>query len=1171
MKKIIYSALAVALAFFSASCQKEVLEPVADGNTVTYTVEVPGALKTKALGDELTAVDKVYYQVYRATEVGDLTKAFVYDGEADVNAGKASFELEFVKNQNFVVLFWAQDADLQMFNIADLRKVTLTTPGASNNVNAQVFAGKDTVSDCVSAKGGKVELTRPISQLNIFTTKESLMFGTKNITLSESTVTVKGLYTTYDVAEGDAVTENVEAANFTYGSYAVPTTQDTDPYAYVAMNYVGFAPVASTTVEVDVTIKTSEGDVMHSVSSVPVKPNYRTNIVGNLLTEAADYDVTLDAAWGDEEYTEVVVSTASDLQTTINDAPAGETTEITLSGDINLGDLAALLKTKAAESSNTLEVPAGKSIVLNLNGYSISGVDETQTSFGLITNKGDLTIVNSAKDKVGKILLKATHDNEWNRYSSVISTQVGSTLEVGAGVEIEHLGGTSMSYAIDVLTNGKGTSAVAVIDGATVKSTYRAIRQFLNGTEANNSLTVKSGSVIMSTAGNKSIWMQDPSANANTGSLVVEKGAELYGNVFLSVTAGSTEWPVSVSVAASALKGESVVETNSNVPVGYSLENKDGVYTVEFHPVAKIGEKGYATLIDAVAAVQDGETITLVADEVFTETNRSNNSGYWDGLAYSGDKSFTIDLGGYTISQNGSLNDYLVWIKNDGSKPNTITFKNGTMDAGKTAYCAIATASTNAQKLTVNLENINLINNISNGAVVKARGGSELNVKAGTVITGKNSYTGIEAAGTNTVVNVYEGAEIYQNGTSSYVGAIAGASQNATLNIFGGKGKSAKCGIIVMSTGAVVNVSGGEWTANGDGTVAGGNQAVLVSQNNRYETSWARKSILNVTGGTFKGGYDCWGSGPGQEPDDAQINISGGNFNANPASYLVNGYKTSESNGVYNVVVDPVAKIGETEYATLQEAFDEGGNITLLRDVATAETVVLAEGMTVVLDLNGKTLSAADKNTLRNDGGNLTIKNGTVTRTGDSVGYSVNNASGEISVENATIARGLYTSGSKLTANNANISHEQSSRHAIYAWNCEVTINSGTFHNDNAGNATLMASGSSVVTINGGTFSIADGRSSLGWTSSMIDQNSTAQVLVKGGLFNGGFRINSADTKLTIEGGEFNTNNGSAFTDYSGTKVVKGGKFTDAGAQNWAKKYIAEGYEMNASGEVVAK
>ena len=116
-----------------------------------------------------------------------------------------------------------------------------------------------------------------------------------------------------------------------------------------------------------------------------------------------------------------------------------------------------------------------------------------------------------------------------------------------------------------------------------------------------------------------------------------------------------------------------------------------------------------------------------------------------------------------------------------------------------------------------------------------------------------------------------------------------------------------------------------------------------------------------------------------------------------------------------------------------------------------------------------------------------------------------------------------------------------------------------------------MATGSSVVVVNGGTFSIADGRSTLGWTSSMFDQNGTAKVTIKGGIFNGGFRINSADSVLTVEGGEFNTNNGSGYTDYSGTVSIKGGTYTDDAAKAFAKKYVAEGYEVNANGEVVAK
>ena len=75
----------------------------------------------------------------------------------------------------------------------------------------------------------------------------------------------------------------------------------------------------------------------------------------------------------------------------------------------------------------------------------------------------------------------------------------------------------------------------------------------------------------------------------------------------------------------------------------------------------------------------------------------------------------------------------------------------------------------------------------------------------------------------------------------------------------------------------------------------------MVSQNNRYETGWACKSILNVTGGTFKGGYNCYGMGPGVEPDDAQINIKGGNFNSNPASYVAEGFGATEDNGIWTV------------------------------------------------------------------------------------------------------------------------------------------------------------------------------------------------------------------------------------------------------------------------------
>ncbi len=213
-------------------------------------------------------------------------------------------------------------------------------------------------------------------------------------------------------------------------------------------------------------------------------------------------------------------------------------------------------------------VPAGKTLTIDLNKKTVKGTDTITGSFGLITNKGNLTITGN-----GKMTLKAENNRGWNAYSSVLSNTVGGKLVVENGT-IEHLGGTDMAYGIDNLTNGKGTYAETVINGGTIKSTYRAVRMFLNGIEAQNLLTVNGGIIE---GANKSIWMQDPSKNANTGKLVVNEGATLNGDVYLFVTAGSTEWPVEVSIAASAVNGEVMT---GNVPAGYAVKNINGTWEV---------------------------------------------------------------------------------------------------------------------------------------------------------------------------------------------------------------------------------------------------------------------------------------------------------------------------------------------------------------------------------------------------------------------------------------------------------------------------------------------------------------------------------------------------------------------------------------------------------------
>ncbi len=433
-------------------------------------------------------------------------------------------------------------------------------------------------------------------------------------------------------------------------------------------------------------------------------------------------------------------------------------------------------------------------------------------------------------------------------------------------------------------------------------------------------------------------------------SKVATEGQLNYTNVETALknntSATVTVYAEDVDLSGINFKGTIVLPENhtvviTNAPANLKVQtadgktltpNTNGEYT-SVPPVAKIGNTEYATLIAAVAAVQDDETITLIANEIFTATNYSDNGGWRDGVAYSGDKSFTIDLNGHTIGQDGYLNDYLFWFKNVGLKENTITIKNGTLDAGTTAFCALCTASSHENQLTINTENIKLINNISNGSTVKVRAGSVLNVNEGTEITGKNSYLGIETW--NATVNIYDGAKIYMNGTASYNGCLVGVGGNGTVNVYGGYGKGVKGGFIAMTSGGTINVKGGEWIANTDGTVGNNsNLYVLTAQSNKYESGFAGPSIINVTGGTLRGGMDAWVLN-NLEGEKAELNISGGNFNSNPTNYVAEDYIAVENNGVWNVV-KAAAKVGETSYATLEEAFKvatSGCTIDILSDV----------------------------------------------------------------------------------------------------------------------------------------------------------------------------------------------------------------------------------------------
>ena len=497
MKKLFFNAFALASLFFAASCQQENLEPVNASSTVTYTVQVPDVVATKALGDDVTPVNELVYEVYRTegervttfTDVDNL----LYHRTAPVNNGVATITLELVNDQNFTVLFWAQTKVLEdqtpIYNVDDLTNVTVSRNAVANNVNAAAFVGRDFIINCVSDSDCKVTLTRPVSQLNIATTQESLTKFNDVVVLEGSSVVVKGLSQDYNVAT--LTPGELNDNEYTYTETVVPTdvlkVGETN-YVYVGMNYVGFAPQLGATLTVSYVINTTEGNIDNIIENVPVKPNYRTNIIGNLITSTSDYVVELDKTWAGEF---ISADSADEFVAALNTARSGDIVYVA-EGEYNLP---VSLFDQATEGT-----------------FTIAGQGENTVMKGAVSaNGGNPANYANGKHLVLKDLTYVTANNGYNGGFGHAASVTFINCEI-VGQFYAHSSAPHYFYdcTIDPLTGYLYTySSDCVFEGCTfAASEGRALQIYEDGSVGENTVTIKDCNFVA--AKQAQTWDQKP-------------------------------------------------------------------------------------------------------------------------------------------------------------------------------------------------------------------------------------------------------------------------------------------------------------------------------------------------------------------------------------------------------------------------------------------------------------------------------------------------------------------------------------------------------------------------------------------------------------------------------------------------------------------------------------
>ena len=308
MKNIFKTLAAVALIALAASCSKDAAEaPAVNGDaTVTFSVEMPG-IASRATNDGTTATE-LYYAVYEAGTVGKTDGQFLFQDKQAINLS-TTVNLELVADQTYDIVFWAQAAGTHTPNLENktiAMNYAAAVAGADETRDA--FIGFVDNLEIKGSANETVYLKRPFAQLNVALSQGQLAAAEK-AGFELKTVTVKTeTHTGFSIAEGigDA-TGSLQAVEFKAADYKQldPKTISVNgtTYDWVSFNYV-LPALPTDVVDVEIIFTSTTGKTINvpAFTNVPIERNHRTNIVGDLLTDPANFNVVILPGFENDEH-----------------------------------------------------------------------------------------------------------------------------------------------------------------------------------------------------------------------------------------------------------------------------------------------------------------------------------------------------------------------------------------------------------------------------------------------------------------------------------------------------------------------------------------------------------------------------------------------------------------------------------------------------------------------------------------------------------------------------------------------------------------------------------------------------------------------------------------------------------------------------------------------------
>ena len=306
MKKFLFLGALAAMLLGTASCSND-MEPEMTDGTVQFTIELPGAVDSRTISDGLKATE-LQVAVYK--EDGTLLEDISLLGDKKVTMvdKKATVTFKLVKGMKYSFAFWAQNPNEDAYTFdPETGKVTVDYSKAVANADDgdafSYYVSKQKINGPLEKT---VTLYRPFAQLNygdVVADYDAAVAA--GVDIKQTVVTVKQVATEYDIMTQKTSSDNLVDVTWPAAASVIDEdlTVDEEDYKWLSMCYF-LVPNNQSTVETELSMRNTSGTEFNklTVDNVPVEKNYRTNILGNLFTEDAVFNIVIDEQFKTPDY-----------------------------------------------------------------------------------------------------------------------------------------------------------------------------------------------------------------------------------------------------------------------------------------------------------------------------------------------------------------------------------------------------------------------------------------------------------------------------------------------------------------------------------------------------------------------------------------------------------------------------------------------------------------------------------------------------------------------------------------------------------------------------------------------------------------------------------------------------------------------------------------------------